>query len=118
MTSIERTAYPRFGRLVTARELEELSPTIDELDWARAQTRSDAHLLALVVSLKCGSSDVSVGRMTRTEVGWDRPREVLRDSTHGMNARGLGVNKRSDCHPPAFSHGAWVCQAVRAERSS
>ena len=50
-----------------------------------------------------GSSDVSVGRMTRTEVGWDRPREVLRDSTHGMNARGLSVNERSDVLASVFS---------------
>ncbi len=53
MTSIERTAYPRFKRLVTARELAGLSPTPDEVGWARDRTRSDAHLLALVVSLKC-----------------------------------------------------------------
>jgi hypothetical protein len=31
MTSIERTAYPRFRRLVTARELVELTPTPDEV---------------------------------------------------------------------------------------
>ncbi len=30
MTSFERTAYPRFGRLVTARELAGLSPAPDE----------------------------------------------------------------------------------------
>ncbi len=53
MTSIERTAYPRFGRVVTARELAGLSPTGDEVAWARDRSRSDAHLLALVVSLKC-----------------------------------------------------------------
>jgi len=53
MTSIERTAYPRFGRLVTARELVELSPIPDEVAWARDRARSDAHLLALVTSLKC-----------------------------------------------------------------
>ena len=53
MTSIERTAYPRFGRLVTARELTGLSPTPGEVGWARERSRSDAHLLALMVSLKC-----------------------------------------------------------------
>ena len=47
MTSFERTAYPRFGRLVTARELAGLSPAPDEVGWARDRTRSDAHLLAL-----------------------------------------------------------------------
>lgn len=53
MTSIERTAYPRFGRVVTARELTALSPSPNEVAWARDLTRSDAHLLALVTSLKC-----------------------------------------------------------------
>src|SRR5713101_481093 len=53
MASIERTAYPRFRRMVTARELVGLSPTVDEITWAREQTRSESHLLALVLSLKC-----------------------------------------------------------------
>src|SRR6266480_763356 len=53
MASIERTAYPRFRRMVTARELLGLSPAADEISWAREQTRSDSHLLALIVSLKC-----------------------------------------------------------------
>ena len=53
MTSIERTAYPRFGRLVSARELTGMSPSADEVAWARDLARSDAHLLALVLSLKC-----------------------------------------------------------------
>ena len=45
MASIERTAYPRFWRLVTARELASLSPAGDEVAWARARARSDEHLL-------------------------------------------------------------------------
>ncbi|MDQ6836937.1 MAG: DUF4158 domain-containing protein [Actinomycetota bacterium] len=53
MTSIERTAYPRFGRLVTARELTAMSPTPGDVGWARERSRSDAHLLARMVSLKC-----------------------------------------------------------------
>src|SRR6266542_1206872 len=53
MTSVERTAYPRFGRVVTARELDGFRPLPDEIAWARGRTRSDEHLLALVVSLKC-----------------------------------------------------------------
>ena len=43
MASIERTAYPRFRRLVTARELAGLSPTEDELAWARERTRTATH---------------------------------------------------------------------------
>jgi hypothetical protein len=41
MASIERTAYPRFRRLVTARELALMSPAEDEVAWARARVRSD-----------------------------------------------------------------------------
>jgi hypothetical protein len=53
MASIERTAYPRFRRLVTARELALLSPTGDEVAWARGRARCDQHLLALVLALRC-----------------------------------------------------------------
>lgn len=53
MASIERTAYPRFRRLVTARDLASMSPTEDELAWARTHARSDEHLLTLGLSLTC-----------------------------------------------------------------
>src|SRR5450755_4892583 len=53
MASIERTAYPRFRRLVTARELASLSPSGDDVVWAREHTRSGEHLLSLVLSLAC-----------------------------------------------------------------
>ena len=54
MTSIERTAYPRFKRLLSARELHVFySPTADEVAWARGFAGSDEHLLAMVVLLKC-----------------------------------------------------------------
>ena len=54
MASIERTAYPRFKRAVSARELHEsFTPTLGEIDWARSKTHSDEHVLALVVLLKC-----------------------------------------------------------------
>ncbi|MFE2094205.1 DUF4158 domain-containing protein [Streptomyces sp. NPDC059460] len=53
MTSIERTAYPRFKRLITAHELHLFfSPTRDELEWAADRTDSDEHLLALLLTLK------------------------------------------------------------------
>ena len=53
MASIERTAYPRFRRLVTARELALMAPTVDDVAWAGAHARSGEHLLALMVSLTC-----------------------------------------------------------------
>ena len=53
MTSIERTAYPRFGRLVSARELTGMSPRSTKVQWARDLARSDSHLLALMLWPKC-----------------------------------------------------------------
>jgi hypothetical protein len=53
VTSIERTAYPRFTGLVTARELVALSPTSSEVAWAEKRTRSGKYLLALSLALKC-----------------------------------------------------------------
>src|SRR3954453_6480911 len=53
MTSLDRTAYPQFKRAVAARELREaFTPTADEGAGARERTRSEHHLLALVVWLK------------------------------------------------------------------
>ncbi|MFC7641327.1 DUF4158 domain-containing protein [Streptosporangium lutulentum] len=53
MTAIDRTAYPRFKRVVPARELvEAFTPTVAEVAWAREKTQSDQHVLALVVWLK------------------------------------------------------------------
>jgi len=47
MASIERTAYPRFRRVVTALELASLSPTEDEV--------------VMSVALKPGDRSASVG---------------------------------------------------------
>jgi len=53
VASIDRTAYPRFARVVSQRELAEaFTPTEDELVWARGRTSNRQHLLALVVLLK------------------------------------------------------------------
>ncbi|MGH3276614.1 MAG: Tn3 family transposase, partial [Streptosporangiaceae bacterium] len=49
-----RTAYPRFKRLLSARELHVFfTPQQDEVAWARGVAGSDEHALALVVWLKC-----------------------------------------------------------------
>lgn len=54
VTSIERTAYPRFKRQLSARELHVFfTPQPDEVAWARGAAGSDEHVLALVVWLKC-----------------------------------------------------------------
>src|SRR5260370_14195870 len=53
MASADRTAYPRFKRNISARELHEAySPSLDEMDWARGLTGTDDHLLSLLVWLK------------------------------------------------------------------
>lgn len=53
MALIGRTAYPRFVRAVSARELAEVfTPAADEVEWARGKTQDDQHLLALLVWLK------------------------------------------------------------------
>ncbi|MFC9355115.1 DUF4158 domain-containing protein [Rhodococcus sp. NPDC057014] len=54
VASIERTAYPRFKRLVSARELTEaFTPTADEAGWARGRTQTERNLLGLIVLLEC-----------------------------------------------------------------
>ena len=54
MASIDRTAYPRFKRSISVRELREAySPSLDELEWARQMTDSDEALLSLTMCLKC-----------------------------------------------------------------
>ncbi|WP_420078682.1 DUF4158 domain-containing protein [Streptomyces sp. JL4002] len=53
MTSIERTAYPRFKRLITARELHVFfTPSEEERAWAEETADSDEHQLALLLALK------------------------------------------------------------------
>ncbi|WP_411144384.1 DUF4158 domain-containing protein [Streptomyces sp. x-80] len=53
MASVERTAYPRFKRVVSARELAEFfTPSLEETAWERSRTRSPEGLLALALWLK------------------------------------------------------------------
>jgi hypothetical protein len=47
MASIERTAYPRFKRFMSVRELHVFyTPQPDEIVWAGEAAGSDEHLLA------------------------------------------------------------------------
>ncbi|MGW0535665.1 DUF4158 domain-containing protein [Streptomyces sp. NPDC003032] len=53
MTSIERAAYPRFKRLITAHELHLFfAPSRDEVEWAAARADCDEHLLSQLLALK------------------------------------------------------------------
>jgi len=53
VTSIERTAYPRFKRQFTAKELTEIyTPTKSEIAFAYTTTKGESNILNLVVILK------------------------------------------------------------------
>jgi hypothetical protein len=43
VTSIERTAYPRFRRVITGQEFDALSPLAEEIECARERCRSEEH---------------------------------------------------------------------------
>jgi hypothetical protein len=54
VTSIERTAYPQFKRLTSARVLHVFfTPAAEEIAWAQERTASPESLFALVLALKC-----------------------------------------------------------------
>jgi hypothetical protein len=54
MASIERTAYRRFPRLLTPHDLQRLfTPSAEDLDWVRANARTDDRQPALMVQFKC-----------------------------------------------------------------
>ena len=53
MASIERTAYPRCRRFMSARELHVFyTPAAEEIAWARENAGPDEHLLGLLAQLK------------------------------------------------------------------
>ena len=53
MTSIDRTAYPRFKRTMLAREIADVfTPSAEEIEWARDKTTTEPNMLALMTWLK------------------------------------------------------------------
>jgi hypothetical protein len=82
MTSVDRTAYPRFGRVVPGRELADaFTPADAEAEWARSRTQAPEHLLALAVLLK---SYQRLGYFPKAE---DVPAVVVR---HVRGCLGIG----------------------------
>lgn len=54
MASIERTAYPRFPRVLTLKDVQtSFTPRQDEIEWATKFARGTDSRLALLVLLKC-----------------------------------------------------------------
>ena len=70
VTSIERTAYPQFRRLVSARVLHVFfTPSADEVAWARERTETPEALLALLVDLKW-ACDEDGCKILNGRAGW------------------------------------------------
>jgi hypothetical protein len=107
LTSIERTAYPQFRRLTTARVLHVFfTPTEDEAAWARERTESPEALLVLVADLKCFQ------KMARFCSREEIPQAV---TDHVRHCLGLGAEVEPD-------HGAartakWHRRQVRDARA-
>ena len=54
MASIERTAYPRFPRTLTLKDLQaSFTPKPEEIEWAQQHARTADRRLAVLVLLKC-----------------------------------------------------------------
>jgi len=86
VTSIERTAYPQFKRLTSARVLHVFfTPAADEVAWARERTASSEALLAVVLDLKCFQ------RMARF-----CPREEIPDAVTDHVRHCLGLAPETD----------------------
>ncbi|WP_260850847.1 DUF4158 domain-containing protein [Rhodococcus sp. WB9] len=102
MASIDRTAYPRFKRVVSAQELAEaFTPTPDEVAWAREKTQSDPHLLALAVRLK------AYQRLGYFPKLYDIPAVVV-DTVRGVLDLPGGVNPETDADRTAKRHRKFV----------
>ncbi len=98
MTSIERTAYPQFKRLTSARVLHVFfTPTEDEAAWARERTETPESLLALLVEQKCFQ------RMARFSSREEIPHAV---TDHVRHCLGLVPERllAHDCPPRAGRH--------------
>jgi TnpA family transposase len=107
VTSIERTAYPRFKRFLSARELHVFyTPQPEEITWARGQVRSDEHLLALMVQAKCFGRlgyfprledvpDVVVGHIRR-DLGLGEDVRAVYDSDRTRGAHRTLIRRRSE----------------------
>ncbi|MFF4624698.1 DUF4158 domain-containing protein [Nonomuraea jabiensis] len=72
------SAYPRFKRFLSARELHVFyTPQTEEIAWASGRVRSDNHLLALMVQLKCfNRMGYFPGWMTSRRQWWPTSAEI------------------------------------------
>ncbi|MFJ5779788.1 DUF4158 domain-containing protein [Streptomyces sp. NPDC093094] len=84
MASLERTAYPRFKRLISERELREFfTPSAEEVAWAHERTHDrPGRVLALLVMLK------SAARLARVPKIGEIPEAVV---AHVQDQAGLAA---------------------------
>jgi hypothetical protein len=86
MASIERTAYPRFKRTVSDRELHEsFTPSPEEIAWACDNTRTPEHELALVVLLN--HVNVNVHDHGSHFIPWENPHAWVNDLRRTFHGR-------------------------------
>ncbi|MGW3622532.1 DUF4158 domain-containing protein [Streptomyces sp. NPDC000880] len=126
MASVERTAYPRFKRTVSSRELHEsFTPGPSEVAWARGKARSAEHVLALVVLLKSyqklgyfpdlAEVGVPVRTVSPAANGGDQSFDL-----EGRVSSAVLVDSASARRPP-FSSGTscrWCCGRLRGASRS
>lgn len=106
MASIERTAYPRFRRSVSARELNEsFTPGLGEIEWASGLTRSPEHCLALLVWLK------SFQRLGYFPDLFEVPMAVV-EHVRGYLGMSADVEPGHDADRTAKRHRDWVRQRL------
>ena len=103
MTSIERTAYPQFRRLTSARVLHLFfTPTAEEIAWARERTAGPESLFALVLALKCFQ------KMARF-----RPLAEIPEAATGHVRRCLGLDPEAVPDHGAARTAKWHRSQVR-----
>jgi Domain of unknown function (DUF4158) len=115
VTSVDRTAYPVFPKLVLARDLHVFfTPSPDEAVWAREKTDTDEHLLALALALKCFQK---MGRFPRdAEVPESVVEHVRRCLELGDQALPVYVSARRGGRRPAAGRLGPDDEAVAGDR--
>jgi len=106
MTSIERTAYPQFRRLTSARVLHVFfTPTAEEIGWAQERTAGQESLFALVLALKCFQ------KMARF-----CPLEEIPEAVTGHVRRCLGLDPETVPDHGAARTAKWHRKQVRVRQ--
>ena len=106
MTSIDRTAYPQFRRLTSARVLHVFfTPTAEEIGWAKERTAGQESLFALVLALKCFQ------KMARF-----CPLEEIPEAVTGHVRRCLGLDPETAPDHGAARTAKWHRRQVRVRQ--